>query len=105
MRSDHLKRHVKHHEKKPQSIDEAESSRSDVFGEMKHIDKDETHRSGTCGQMENVDDAGTGTSSVKCTNIDLEMLEKNVESYVDEFNRKNWRKKPPNRLFYPLITQ
>ena len=38
--------------------------------------------------MKNVDDVGTGTSSVKCTNIDLEMLEKNCESYEEEFNRK-----------------
>ena len=57
MRADNLKRHIKLHEKKPLSINEAE-----------------THTS--------------LTSSVKCTNIDLEMLEKNVESYVDEFNRK-----------------
>ena len=27
-------------------------------------------------------------SSDKCTNINLDMLEKNVEYYVDEFNRK-----------------
>ena len=38
--------------------------------------------------MKHVDDAETGTSSVKCTNIDLEMLEKNCESYEDEVNRK-----------------
>ena len=68
MRGDNLTRHIKRHEKKPLSIDESQ-----------------THSS---GEMKNVDDAGTGTSSVKCTNIDLEMLEKNVESYVDEFNRK-----------------
>ena len=58
---------MKKHEKKPYSIDEAE-----------------THRS---GEMKNVDDAGTGTSSVKCTNIDFEKLERNVECEVDEFNR------------------
>ena len=67
MRGDTLKRHMKSHSKM-NSIDEAGSSRS--------------------GEMKNVDDAGTGASSVKCTNIDLEMLEKIVESAVDEFNRK-----------------
>ena len=57
MRGDNLKGHMKRHEKKTYSIDEAE-----------------THR--------NV------TSSVKCVNIDLEKLEKNIESHVDEFERK-----------------
>ena len=61
MRSDHLKSHIKRHEKKPYSIDEAE-----------------THRSGTCGEMKNVDEAGTGASSVKCTGLNFEKLEKNV---------------------------
>ena len=72
---------MKKHEIKPQSIDEAESSRSDAFEEMKHIDKDENLRHGACGQMKNVDDAGTngnGTSSAKCTSLNLEELEKNV---------------------------
>ena len=40
VRGDHLKRHMKHHEKKPYSIDESQ-----------------THRSGTSGEMKNVDDA------------------------------------------------
>ena len=67
MRGDNLKRHMKTHEKM-NVIEEAGSSRR--------------------GEMKNVDDVGTGTSSVKCTNIDLEMLEKNCESYEEEFNRK-----------------
>ena len=43
------------------------------------------------GIKRKIEDAGTNSgvkSSEKCTNIDLDMLEKNVESYVDEFNRK-----------------
>ena len=72
MRGDNLKGHMKKHEIKQQLRDEAESSRSDAFGEMKHIDKDENPRHGACGQMENAYEAGTNrnvTSSVKCKNI------------------------------------
>ena len=72
MRNDNLKRHMKCHEKKPYSIYQAE-----------------THKSGTCGEMKNVDEAGwSGTSSAKCTNLNFEKLEKNLESHVDEFDRK-----------------
>ena len=59
---------MKQHEKKPQPIDESQ-----------------THSS---GEMKNFDDAGTGASSVKCTNIDFKKLERNVKCEVDEFNRK-----------------
>ena len=68
MRSDHLKSHIKRHEKKPYSID-----------------KSQTHRS---GEIKNVDETETKTSLVKYSSLNLEMLEKNLESYVDEFNRK-----------------
>ena len=62
MRGDNLTRHIKQHEKKPLSIDEAESHMS--------------------GEMKNVDEAENGTSSVKCTNIDLKKLERNVKCEV-----------------------
>ena len=55
MRGDNLKRHMKCHEKKPYSIDEAETHMSETSGEMKNVDEAETHRN--------------GTSSVKCSNI------------------------------------
>ena len=66
MRADTLKRHMKTHEKKPYSID-----------------KSQTHRS---GEMKNVDQAGT--SSVKCTNIDLEKLRSECFAINQEFERK-----------------
>ena len=66
MRGDTLKRHMKRHEKKPYSIDESQTHRS---GEMKNVDQAET-------------------SSAKYANINLEMLEKNIECEVDEFERK-----------------
>ena len=68
MRGDNLKRHMRRHEKKPYSIDESQTY--------------------TSGEMKNVDETETKTSLVKYTGLNLEMLEKNVESYVDEFNRK-----------------
>ena len=74
MRGDHLKRHMKRHEKKPYSIDEAQ-----------------THRSGTCAEMKNVDQAEThmsGTSSAKCTNINFEKLKMECIAEGYEFNRK-----------------
>ena len=101
MRGDNLERHIKTHKIKQKLRDEAESSSSDAFVEKKHIDEVENPRYGACEQMKNVlrygaceqmkkiDEDGTNrmeTSSEKCTN--LEMLEKNVRSYVDEFNRK-----------------
>ena len=52
------------------------------------IDEAETHRSGTCGEMENVDEAGTGASSVKCTGLNFEKLEKSVIAEMNEFERK-----------------
>ena len=61
MRGDHLKRHMKRHENKPQSIDEVET----VI---------QTH--------------GSGANSVKCTRLNLEELENNVDSQVNEFDRK-----------------
>ena len=61
MRGDNLKGHMKQHEIKPQSIDEAET----VI---------QTYRS--------------GTSLRKCTSLNLEELEKNVIDEVDEFERK-----------------
>ena len=70
MRGDNLKIHMKKH-----------------VGEMKNVDEVETHRSGACGEIRNVDGAEThsnGTSSVKCTNINFEKLEKNVLSHADE---------------------
>merc|ERR1711888_378207 len=68
MRSDHIKSHMKRHENKPYSIDEAE-----------------THR---CREMKHVDEAGTGTSSVKCKNIDLEKLRSQCFANYQEFERK-----------------
>ena len=68
MRSDTLERHTKKHVKKTSGIDMV----TEKSGIKRKIDEDGTNR------ME--------TSSEKCTN--LEMLEKNVRSYVDEFNRK-----------------
>ena len=63
MRGDNLKRHMKPLEKKTYSID---------------VEK-----------LKNVDQAGGSvTRSVKCTHINFEELEKNIESHVDEFNRK-----------------
>ena len=89
MHGDNLERHIKTHKIKQKLRDEAESSSSDAFVEKKHIDEVENPRYGACEQMKNIDEDGTNrmeTSSEKCTN--LEMLEKNVRSYVDEFNRK-----------------
>ena len=68
---------MKRHEKKPYSIYKAK-----------------TYLCETCGQMKNVDKAGT--SSAKCRNLNFEKLEnlnfeeleKNIESHVEEFNRK-----------------
>ena len=40
------------------------------------------------GEMKNVDDVGTGTSSVKCTNIDLEKLRSDCFAIHQEFERK-----------------
>ena len=74
MRGDNLKRHMNRHEKKPYSIDEAE-----------------THRSGTCGEMNKVDQAQTHmiwTSSAKCTNINFEKLRRECIAEGEEFNRK-----------------
>ena len=68
MRSDTLKRHTKKHEKKTSGIDMVTRK----SGIKRNIDEDGTNR------ME--------VSSEKCMN--LEVLEKNVWSYVDEFNRK-----------------
>ena len=68
MRGDNLKRHMRRHEKKPYSIDESQTY--------------------TSGEMKNVDETQTKTSLVKYTCLNLEMLEKNVESYLAEFNRK-----------------
>ena len=68
MRGDHLKRHMKQHEKKPQPIDEAETHRS---GEMKNVDKTET-----------------GTSLMKYKGLNFEKLKRNVQCEVDEFERK-----------------
>ena len=63
---------MKTHEKKPYSIEEAE-----------------THRGVTCREMKNVDQAaGSATSSVKCTNIYFEKLENNIITDMNEFNRK-----------------
>ena len=69
MRGDHLKRHMKRHEKNPYSIYKAK-----------------THKSGICGQMKNVDKAGT--SSAKCTNLNFEKLERECIVEVDDFERK-----------------
>ena len=58
---------------------------------MKNVDEAESHRSGTCGEIRNVDEAEThrsGTSSVKCTNLNLEKLERECIAHVDEFERK-----------------
>ena len=61
----------------------------ETCGEMKNVDEADTHSSVTCGQMKNVDQAGSSvTSSTKCTNLNFEELERNVEFEVDEFNRK-----------------
>ena len=68
MRGDHLKRHMKVHQKKPQPIHEAESHSS--------------------VEMKNVDEAETKSSLVKYTGLNFEKLERNVDYYVDEFNRK-----------------
>ena len=68
MRSDHIIRHMKTHEKKTSGIDMVTRK----SGIKRNIDEDGTNR------ME--------ASSEKCMN--LEVLEKNVWSYVDEFNRK-----------------
>ena len=68
MRSDHLIRHMKTHEKETSEVDMVTRK----SGIKRKIDEDGTNR------ME--------ASSEKCMN--LEVLEKNVRSYVDEFNRK-----------------
>ena len=74
MRGDHLKRHMKRHEKKPYSIYEAITYFCETCGEIKNVDEADTHSSGTCGEMKNVDQAETHmsvTSSAKCTNINF----------------------------------
>ena len=68
MRADNLKRHTKTHEKKTSGVDMV----IEKSGIKRKIDEDGTNRIETCSE--------------KCTN--LEVLEKNVRSYVDEFNRK-----------------
>ena len=68
MRGDNLKRHMRQHEKKPYSIDGSQTY--------------------TSGEIKNVDENETKTSLVKYTGLNLEMLEKNFESYVNESNRK-----------------
>ena len=114
--SDHLERQMKTHERKSNGIDEAESFVSGVCGKVgKHKQAEcriclktmrsdhlirhmKTHEKETSevdmvtrksGIKRNIDEDGTnrmGASSEKCMN--LEVLEKNVRSYVDEFNRK-----------------
>ena len=80
---------MKRHEKKPYSIYKAKTYLCETCGEMKNVDEADTHSRVTCGQMKNVDQAvGSVTSSAKCTNINFEKLERNVECEVDEFNRK-----------------
>ena len=66
----------------------------ETCGEMKNVDEANTHTGGICGEMKNVYKAGT--SSAKCTNLNFEKLanfnfeelEKNIESHVEEFERK-----------------
>ena len=61
IRGDHLKIHMKKHENKPQSIDEAETVK-------------QTYRS--------------SASLGKCTSLNLEELKKNIVSQMNEFDRK-----------------
>ena len=76
MRGGHLKRHMKKHENKPHSIDVVENVTQTHGCGLSYEDGVviETRRS--------------GASSGKCTSLNLEELEKNVESQVNEFNRK-----------------
>ena len=67
MRGDNLERHTKKHEKKTSGIYMV----TEKTGIKRKIDEDGTNRIETCSE--------------KSTN--LEVLEKNVRSYVDEFNR------------------
>ena len=76
MRGDTLKRHMKRHENKPQSIDVVET----VI---------QTHGSGASYEGGTViETCRCGASLGMCTSLNLEELEKNVESQVNEFNRK-----------------
>ena len=76
MRDDHLKRHMKKHENKSQSIDVVET----VI---------QTHGSGASYEGGTViETRRSGTSLGKCTSLNLEELEKNVIDEVNEFERK-----------------
>ena len=89
MRGDNLKRHMKMHEKKPHSIDEAQTYLCETCGEIKNVDEAATHRSGTCWEMKNVDQACViVTSSTKCKNINFEKLRRECIAEGVEFNRK-----------------
>ena len=59
---------MKRHQKKPLSIDESQ-----------------THSS---VEMKNVDEAETKASLMKYTGLNFEKLKRNVDYYVDEFERK-----------------
>ena len=70
MRGYNLKTHMNRHENKPQSIDMVET----VI---------QTHGGGTV-----IETRRSGASLGKCTSLNLEELDKNVESQVNEFERK-----------------